>query len=68
LAHRPFAIIVLRAKSNRLADLEPLAPALLNTLSRAMPGSYYAGFSRLPTTESGTLGAAESEQRREPQT
>lgn len=39
LAQRPFAVIVLRARSNRLADLEPLAPALLNTLSRAMPGT-----------------------------
>jgi hypothetical protein len=39
LAHRPFAVIVLCAKSNRLADLEPLAPALLDALSRAMPGT-----------------------------
>ena len=39
LTHRPFAIIVLRAKSNRPADLESLAPALLNALSRAMPGT-----------------------------
>jgi hypothetical protein len=34
----PMAVIVLRAKSNRLADLRPLIPALLAALSSAQPG------------------------------
>ena len=33
------AVIVLRAKSNRLADLRPLVPELLASLPRAKPGT-----------------------------
>jgi hypothetical protein len=33
------AIIVLRAKSNRLAALKPLVPALLSALASAHPGA-----------------------------
>jgi hypothetical protein len=29
---RPFAVVILRARTNRLADLVPLVPALLATL------------------------------------
>ena len=32
------AVIVLRAKSNRLSDLQPLVPELLVCLSKAKPG------------------------------
>ena len=38
LAHRPFATVVLQAQSNRLADLAPLVPALLEALGRTGPG------------------------------
>ena len=34
----PFAVVVLRAKSNRLSDLRPLVPSLLNALSTLLPG------------------------------
>jgi len=34
----PFAIIVIRAKSNRLADLKPLAPDLLQRMEEFQPG------------------------------
>ncbi|WP_210191655.1 MULTISPECIES: hypothetical protein [Rhodomicrobium] len=37
---RPFAVIVLRASSNRLADLLPLAPELLRTLQKVIPGEF----------------------------
>jgi hypothetical protein len=33
------AVIVLRAKSNRLADLRPLVPALLAAIASARPGA-----------------------------
>ena len=33
------AVIVLRAKTNRLADLKPLVPALLRALDAAKPGA-----------------------------
>ena len=33
------AVIVLRAKTNRLADLRPLVPMLLSTLETAKPGT-----------------------------
>lgn len=36
---RPLGIAVLRAKSNRLADLLPLVPALLAALSMLKPGT-----------------------------
>ena len=38
LAGHPFAIIVLRAVSNRLPDLLPLVPALLQALEDVKPG------------------------------
>ena len=38
LADRPFAVVVLPAKSNRLADLLPLVPALLRALDEIEPG------------------------------
>jgi len=34
----PFAVIVLRARTNRLADLKPLVPLLLLALSDLQPG------------------------------
>lgn len=33
-----FAVVILRARSNRLADLRPLVPRLLVVLSSASPG------------------------------
>lgn len=33
MVNRPFAVVVLRATSNRLADLVPLVPALLQALA-----------------------------------
>lgn len=38
LRDRPIAILVLRARSNRIRDLEPLLPALLRALPAARPG------------------------------
>jgi hypothetical protein len=38
LDSRPFAVIVLRARTNRLADLLPLVPALLKALDGIKPG------------------------------
>ena len=38
LHDRPFAVLLLRAKSNRLADLLPLLPALLRSLDEVKPG------------------------------
>ena len=38
LHDRPFAVLLLRAKSNRLADLLPLVPALLRSLDEVKPG------------------------------
>lgn len=38
LSDRPFAVIVLRAKSNRLDALQPLVPALLKALGKLKPG------------------------------
>ena len=35
---RPFGVVVLRAKSNRLSDLQPLVPDLLATLSTLQAG------------------------------
>ncbi|MGH7604632.1 MAG: DUF5615 family PIN-like protein [Gemmatimonadaceae bacterium] len=32
-----FAVLILRARSNRLADLRPLVPALLDALARSAP-------------------------------
>ena len=41
LDSRPFCVVVLRARTNRLADLLPLIPALLDVLGRAEPGKVY---------------------------
>jgi len=41
IADRPFAIMLLRARSNRLADLLPLVPRLIETLRAARPGRVY---------------------------
>jgi len=38
---RPLAVVVLRARSNRLADLLPLVPALLVTLANLGPGGVH---------------------------
>jgi hypothetical protein len=38
LHDRPFAVVLLRAKSNRLIDLLPLVPALLRALDEVKPG------------------------------
>jgi predicted nuclease of predicted toxin-antitoxin system len=38
LPSHPIAVIVLRARTNRLADLRPLAPALLRAIGAASPG------------------------------
>jgi predicted nuclease of predicted toxin-antitoxin system len=38
LTNRPFAVIVLRAKTNRLVDLLPLVPALRLAIEELRPG------------------------------
>lgn len=38
LDDRPFAVIVLRGRSNRIADLLPLVPALQEALNDIQPG------------------------------
>ena len=38
LDNRSFAVVVLRAKTNRLIDLVPLVPKLRATLKRLVPG------------------------------
>jgi hypothetical protein len=38
LNDRPVALVLLRARSNRLADLLPLVPALLQVLDEVKPG------------------------------
>ena len=38
IKERPFGVVVLRAKSNRLSDLLPLVPALLTALADLKPG------------------------------
>jgi len=38
LAALPIAVLVLRARTNRLADLRPLIPALLTALPTSKPG------------------------------
>jgi predicted nuclease of predicted toxin-antitoxin system len=37
----PFAVVVLRARSNNLADVRPLAPEILRRLSEFQPGHVY---------------------------
>lgn len=39
LQDKPFALVVLRAKSNRLPDLLPLVPELLEVLAKVQPGA-----------------------------
>lgn len=39
LQGKPFALVVLRAKSNRLPDLLPLAPELLEVLAKVTPSA-----------------------------
>ena len=34
----PYAVVVLRARTNRLVDLRPLVPRLLEVLSEVRPG------------------------------
>jgi predicted nuclease of predicted toxin-antitoxin system len=41
LHDRSFSVVVLRARTNRLADLLPLVPALLDILSRVKAGIVY---------------------------
>jgi hypothetical protein len=41
LAHRPFAIVVLRARTNRMVDLLPLVPRLRAVLKRLTPGTVF---------------------------
>jgi predicted nuclease of predicted toxin-antitoxin system len=38
LSDRPFAVIILRAKTNRLVDLLPLVPALRHAIAELRPG------------------------------
>ncbi|MBL9190631.1 MAG: hypothetical protein JNK23_24350 [Opitutaceae bacterium] len=37
----PFAIVVLRAKSNRIGDIFPFAPEVLRRLPEFQPGRVY---------------------------
>jgi predicted nuclease of predicted toxin-antitoxin system len=37
----PFAVVVLRTRSNRLPDVVPFAPGLLRRLSEFQPGQVY---------------------------
>ena len=41
LARRPFAVVVLHVKTNRLTDLLPLVPRLRATLKRLSPGTVF---------------------------
>lgn len=38
LGSLPIAVIVMRARSNRLADLKPLVPAILAAIETSQPG------------------------------
>jgi len=38
LASLPIAVVILKARTNRLADLKPLVPELLATIGSAQPG------------------------------
>jgi hypothetical protein len=37
----PFAVVILRSKSNRLTDVIPFTPELLRRLSEFQPGKVY---------------------------
>lgn len=39
IANLPLAIVVLRAKTNRLADLRTLIPSLIEAIGNAQPGN-----------------------------
>lgn len=39
LAGRPFGVVVIHARSNRVADLLPLAPLVLTALAEIRPGT-----------------------------
>ena len=39
LVDRPFAVLLLQARSNRLSDLMPLVPTILRVLPEVQPGS-----------------------------
>jgi hypothetical protein len=39
LSNHAIAVVVLRGRTNRLADLRPLAPALLQAIDAAAPGA-----------------------------
>lgn len=41
LDHRPFSVVVLRAKTNRLTDLLPLVPAVLARIAEAGAGEVH---------------------------
>lgn len=41
LSHRPFAVLVLHAKTNRIVDLLPLVPKLRAVLKRLVPGTVF---------------------------
>jgi hypothetical protein len=41
ISDRPLAVVVLRAKTNRLVDLLPLAPKLRALLENTRPGQVY---------------------------
>lgn len=42
VSNTPLFVVVVRAKSNRIADLRPLAPEILRAVSFAQPGQVYA--------------------------
>ena len=44
IAGRPFAVLILRAKSNRLEDLLPLVPKLKHLIEVAKPGEVHEIF------------------------
>lgn len=49
LDHRPVAIVLLRARSNKLADLVPLVPELLLAVEDLVPGMVR----RIPAAKAG---------------
>lgn len=41
VARTPLFVVVIRARSNRIADLRPLAPDVLRVVEFALPGQVY---------------------------
>lgn len=41
IAHRPFGVVILRAKTNRLEDLVPLVPQLVHLLEADLTGQVH---------------------------